>query len=136
MNKEKEDKLTILGKTIKGFPESPDTARLETFTNSYPSNDYWVTLECPEYTSLCPKTGQPDFGNITIKYRPHEKCIETKSLKLFIFSFRKVGIFVEDAVNKILNRVVDAVEPKELVVKGEFNVRGGISIVVEAEYKK
>lgn len=133
--KRKEDELTILGAPIKGFPKSPDEAKLETFSNSYPKRNYWVTLECPEYTSLCPKTGQPDFGKITIKYIPDKKCIETKSLKFFIFSFRNVGIFVEDAVNKILEKIVDVAKPKKAMVRGEFNIRGGIAITVEADYQ-
>ncbi len=134
MKKRKHDKLTILGTPIKGFPESPDKANLETFRNSYSQKDYWITLECPEFTSLCPKTKQPDFGTIKIKYIPDKKCIETKSLKLYLFSFRNIGIFVEDVVNEILNKIVEASQPKKAIVVGEFRPRGGIVISVNAEY--
>jgi len=136
MSQKKTDRLTILGAPIKGFPASPDEAKLETFDNSYSKRNYWITLECEEFTSLCPKTGQPDFGKITIKYIPNKKCIETKSLKLYFFSFRNAGIFVEDTVNKILDKIVKTAKPRETIVKGNFNARGGITISVEASYKE
>lgn len=136
MDESKEEKLSILGAPIKKFPNSPEEAELETFQNSYSGRDYWITLECPEYTSLCPKTNQPDFGKIIIKYVPDEKCIETKSLKVYLFSFRNIGIFVEDSVNQILNKIIESADPKKAKVIGEFNPRGGITISVEANYEK
>jgi 7-cyano-7-deazaguanine reductase len=128
------NKLTLLGKEIKGYPSRPDEATLETFTNKYPKRDYWVTFYCPEFTSLCPKTAQPDFGTITIRYIPDKKVLEAKSLKLYLFSFRSVGIFNEEAVNKILDAIVKACSPRKAEVSGEFRPRGGISITVKAEY--
>lgn len=133
MNK-KVNKLTLLGKEIKGHPPSPDKATLETFANKHPERDYWITLHCPEFTSLCPKTAQPDFGTITIKYIPDKKVLEAKSLKLYLFSFRNIGIFNEDAVNKILDAIVKACSPRRVEVSGEFRPRGGISITVKAVY--
>jgi len=135
MNK-KAVNLKLLGANIKGFPKSPNKARLETFSNSYTRRDYQIRLECPEFTSLCPKTYQPDFGKIIIEYIPDKKCIETKSLKLYLFSFRNAGMFVEDVVNDILDRIVKASKPRKATVRGEFNPRGGIAISIEANYKK
>lgn len=126
------DKLTLLGHQRIGYPATPAKAKLETFKNEYKGRDYWITFDCPEFTSVCPKTKQPDFGNIEIRYVPDKKCIEAKSLKLYLFSYRNVGIFNEEAVNKILDDLVKACRPREMEVVGEFNPRGGISITVEA----
>ncbi|MBT9132406.1 NADPH-dependent 7-cyano-7-deazaguanine reductase QueF [candidate division NPL-UPA2 bacterium Unc8] len=128
------NKLTFLGKKIRGYPSSPDEASLETFVNKYSKRDYWITFHCPEFTSICPETAQPDFGTITIRYIPDKKCLEAKSLKLYLFSFRSVGIFNEDAVNKILDAVIKASSPRRAEVSGEFRPRGGISITVRATY--
>lgn len=107
---------------------------LETFKNQYPSRDYEIEITCPEFTCVCPKTGQPDFAVIRIRYVPDELCIELKSLKLYIFSYRDKGEFHEHVTNKILDDLVEACRPKKMVVEGDFNVRGGIKTVVRASY--
>jgi 7-cyano-7-deazaguanine reductase len=109
---------------------------LETFENAYPDREYTVIHTAPEFTSVCPKTGQPDFGKITIEYIPDDLCIELKSLKIYLNSYRNDGIFYESVVNKILDDLVEVCKPRYMIVTGEFNVRGGISSVVEAEYAK
>lgn len=105
---------------------------IECFENQFPS--YTITIIIPEYTSLCPKTGQPDFGTITIEYQPDKWVIELKSLKLYIQAYRNLGIFYENAVNRILRDIVKAAKPKWVKVKGEFNPRGGIKSIIEAKY--
>ena len=107
---------------------------LETFENQNPERDYRVTHSAPEFTSLCPKTGQPDFAVIVIEYIPDNLCIELKSLKLYLNSYRNEGIFFESVTNKILDDLVKVCKPRYMVVTAEFNVRGGISSTVEAEY--
>ena len=107
---------------------------LETFENQNPERDYRVTHSAPEFTSLCPKTGQPDFAVIVIEYIPDNLCIELKSLKLYLNSYRNEGIFFESVTNKILDDLVKVCKPRYIVVTAEFNVRGGISSTVEAEY--
>jgi 7-cyano-7-deazaguanine reductase len=109
-------------------------AALETFPNPEPGRDYLITHTCPEFTSVCPKTGQPDFGTIRVSYVPDRLCLELKSLKLYLFSFRDRGIFYEAVVNAILDDLAAAVRPRRMTVEGEFNVRGGISSLVRAEY--
>jgi 7-cyano-7-deazaguanine reductase len=109
-------------------------AALETFPNPAPGRDYVITHSCPEFTSLCPKTGQPDFGTIRVSYVPDRLCVELKSLKLYLFSFRDRGIFYEAVVNAILDDLAAAVRPRRMSVEGEFRVRGGISSVVRADY--
>ncbi|GAG31783.1 unnamed protein product [marine sediment metagenome] len=131
---EKYGDLTILRKSETEYPKSPDEARLETFENRYSGRDYVVAFECPEFTSICPVTNQPDFGHISISYIPDKRCIESKSLKLYLFSFRGYSTFHEEVVNRILDDMVAACAPREAVVEGEFNPRGGISIEVEAVY--
>jgi 7-cyano-7-deazaguanine reductase len=110
-------------------------ASLETFPNPHPSRDYLITHTCPEFTALCPKTGQPDFATIRISYVPEGRCVELKSLKLYLFSFRGRGIYDEDVTNVILDDLVRAMKPRRITVQGEFAVRGGISSVVEASYQ-
>jgi 7-cyano-7-deazaguanine reductase len=110
-------------------------ARLEVFPNRHPGRDYVIRHTCPEFTSVCPKTGQPDFGTIEILYVPDRACVELKSLKLYIQAFRNQGIFYEDVVNVILDDLVSTVEPRRMTVEGRFNVRGGISSVVTASYE-
>lgn len=127
-------KLTLLGQGKTHYPDSPDKAHLETFKNAYPGRDYWIHFECPEFTTLCPITHQPDFGTITIEYIPDQCCIESKSLKLYLFSFRNHGTFHEEAVNRILDDLVGACKPRRARVIGRFNPRGGISITVTAEH--
>ncbi|MCD6408690.1 NADPH-dependent 7-cyano-7-deazaguanine reductase QueF [bacterium] len=105
---------------------------IECFENQFKS--YTITIIIPEYTSLCPKTGQPDFGTITIEYEPDKWVIELKSLKFYIQAYRNLGIFYENAVNRILHDIVKACKPKWVKVRGEFNPRGGIKSVIEAKY--
>lgn len=98
--------------------------------------NYTITIVIPEYTSICPKTGNPDFGTITIQYQPKDRIIELKSLKEYIFAYRNLGIFYENAVNRILKDIVSAIKPVWIYVKGEFTPRGGIRSIVEATYGK
>jgi 7-cyano-7-deazaguanine reductase len=116
--------------------ENPIPEILETFPNKYPDNDYEVVFTFPEFTSLCPKTGQPDFAEIIIKYVPDKLCIETKSLKLYFFAFRNCGSFMETITNKILNDCVSVCSPRRMQVTGEFRTRGGIQLTVDAFYLK
>ncbi len=107
---------------------------LETFVNKHPGNDYWVRFNCPEFTSLCPITGQPDFAEIRISYIPDVKMVESKSLKLYLFSFRNHGDFHEDCVNIIMKDLIRLMDPKYIEVTGIFTPRGGISIWAYANY--
>lgn len=125
--------LSQLGKKV-AIPPSPDQARLETFPNPYPGKKYRVTLDCPEFTSMCPVTGQPDFAHIAIQYVPNRSCIESKSLKLYLGSFRNQGQFAETITNRILDDLVTVCKPRYCVVKGDFTPRGGIAIEVVAEH--
>jgi len=121
------DDLKSLGKsTSYEFSYSPDL--LDTFENSNQGNDYWVKFNCPEFTSLCPVTGQPDFASIYISYIPDVKMVESKSLKLYLFSFRNHGGFHEDCVNIIMKDLIRLIEPRYIEVWGKFAPRGGISI--------
>lgn len=108
---------------------------IETFTNPHPARDYTIEHTCPEFTSVCPKTGQPDFATITITYVPEKTCVELKSLKLYLQSFRNQGIFYEDVINVILDDLVKATKPRQMTVEGRFGVRGGISSVVTATHQ-
>lgn len=112
------------------------TPKIEVWRSQYPDKRYTVSLEIPEFTCICPKTGLPDFATIRIQYIPDKWCMELKSLKLYINSYRNIGIFHEHAVNKILEDFVRACSPHWAEVLGEFNVRGGIKTTVKAEYKK
>jgi 7-cyano-7-deazaguanine reductase len=128
--------LTLLRQNQTDYPESPDQATLETFPNAYADRDYWVTFDCPEFTSRCPITNQPDFGHIRIRYVPGDRCIESKSLKLYLFAFRNHPTFHEEVVNRILDDIRGCCCPREIVVEGCFNPRGGISIRVDAQYRQ
>ncbi len=108
---------------------------LETFENEFPNRDYTIIHTAPEFTSLCPKTGQPDFATIDIDYIPDKLCVELKYLKLYLNSYRSVGVFFESVTNRILEDVVKVCSPRYMLVTAEFNVRGGISSVIEAEYE-
>jgi len=110
-------------------------ADLEPFPNRHPDRDYTIVHTCPEFTAVCPMTGQPDFGTIRVTYVPDRLCVELKSLKVYLVGFRNRGIFYEHATNVILDDLVQAVRPRRMVVEGEFNVRGGISTVVRASYE-
>ena len=109
---------------------------LETFPNSHPGRHYTIVHTCPEFTALCPKTGQPDFGTIRISYVPDQLCVELKSLKLYLFGYRSRGIFYEQVTNVILDDLVRALRPRRMSVEGDFRVRGGISTVVQATYEE
>ena len=135
MRTEKElEGVTLLGNqgTIYCNDYCPEV--LEVFDNKHPENEYVVTFNCPEFTTLCPKTGQHDFGHIFISYIPREKMVESKSLKLYLFSFRNHGDFHEDCVNIIMKDLVKLMDPRYLEVKGIFMPRGGISIYPFANY--
>lgn len=126
--------VTLLGNQHTAYPTDYAPELLEVFDNKHPEDDYLVTLDCPEFTSLCPKTGQPDFGHIIIRYIPDRKMVESKSLKLYLFSFRNHGDFHEDCVNIIMKDLVKLMSPRYLEVEGIFNPRGGISIIPFANY--
>ncbi len=126
--------LTILKSSQQQYPTSPDETRLETFPNRYPRRDYVIKFNCPEFTSVCPITGQPDFARIIITYIPESKCIESKSLKLYLFSYRNTGMFHEEITNRILDDVVAACSPRWARVLGKMSPRGGIGIDVIAEH--
>ena len=125
--------LTQLGHPSK-LPESPDAAVLETVPNPHPRLSYVVRFTCPEFTSLCPVTGQPDFATITIVYVPRRLCVEMKSLKLYFFSYRDRGIFYEAVVNTILDDLVAVLHPRRMSVTGAFSVRGGTAATVTASH--
>ena len=109
---------------------------LETFTNQFPDRDYTIEIVCPEFTSVCPKTGQPDFGTMTFRYVPDKLCIELKSLKLYLQRYRNEGIFYEHVTNTILDDFVSVVQPRQATLTARFTPRGGISSVIEASYRK
>ena len=121
--------LTLLGNT------SQPVKKLETFPNHHPGRNYTVTLQTEEFTCVCPMTGQPDYAKIKIQYVPDKKIVESKSLKLYLWSFRNEGVFHEHLTNMILDDLVAALKPRWCKVSAEFAVRGGIGIIVDAEYK-
>ena len=127
-NEEELKGVTHLGSQATRYPDDYEPQLLETFENKHPENEYVVTLDCPEFTTLCPKTGQPDFGHIVISYIPRHRMVESKSLKLYLFSFRNHGDFHEDVVNIIMKDLWKLMDPKYIEVKGYFMPRGGISI--------
>jgi len=108
---------------------------LETFPNQYPNRDYTIEIVCPEFTSVCPKTGQPDFGTLTITYTPEAKCVELKSLKLYLQQFRNEGIYYETVTNRILDDLVAAIRPRRMKLLAAFTPRGGITTSVTAEFE-
>ncbi|MCG8450108.1 MAG: preQ(1) synthase [Pirellulales bacterium] len=108
---------------------------LETFENQFPQRDYQIEIVCPEFTSVCPKTGQPDFGTLTITYTPDTKCVELKSLKFYLQSFRNEGIFYENITNVILEDLAGSLEPRWMKIVAAFNARGGITETVTAEHQ-
>lgn len=131
-NRENEGLKSLGKKTVYRDDYAPQV--LETFENRHKENDYWVRFNCPEFTSLCPITGQPDFAEIMISYIPGDRMVESKSLKLYLFSFRNHGDFHEDCVNTIMKDLVRLMEPKYIEVTGYFTPRGGISIWPYANY--
>ena len=125
--------LTLLGHPSK-FPEEPSVGILETFPNRNAQRDYLITFECMEFTSMCPVTGQPDFAKLRIEYIADKLCIETKSLKFYLASFRNTRSFNEAIVNRVLDDLVAACQPRYALVHGEFSPRGGIGVTVDAEH--
>ena len=113
--------------------DSP-AAHLETFPNPRPERDYEIAIDCPEFTSMCPKTGLPDFGTIRIRYTPDQACVELKALKYYLLAYRNRGIFYEAATNQILDDLVRACQPRRMTVEGDFSARGGITTTVRVEY--
>ena len=109
---------------------------LETFPNPQPERDYEISMECPEFTCVCPRTGQPDFATIRINYVADKLCVELKSLKLYLWSYRDEGAFHEAVINRILDDLVQACRPRKMTVVGDLNVRGGIHTVISAEYRQ
>ena len=132
--KAKYGSLTLLGQPVSRYPSAPSAKTIETFENQYANRRYLIKFECADFTSLCPVTGQPDFAKITIEYVPGDRCIETKSLKFYLASYRNTPSFNEEIVNRILDDVVAACSPQEALVYGEFAARGGISLSAEAQY--
>lgn len=126
--------LTLLGHSENRLPKSPDEAKLETFPNCRPGRKFWITLDCPEFSSLCPVTGQPDTAHIVIRYVPGERCVETKSLKFYMASYRNLPAFNEEIVNRVLDDLVAAMDPIEITVSGKFGARGGIQLTCEAQH--
>lgn len=136
MERKEELKESVLGRIAKYAYDKPDAEILETFQNKYQKRDYIINIKIPEFTCICPVTAQPDFATIYIKYIPDKKCIESKSLKLYIYSYRNFGIFYEDSINRILDDCIKICNPRWMCVTGKFRPRGGISISPTAEYKK
>ncbi len=124
--------ITLLGTTVSDIPQAPTAATLEVFENRYPKRDYWIRFESGDFTSHCPVTGQPDFASITVDYIPDKLCIETKSFKFYLASYRNTRSFNEEVVNRILEDLVEACSPRHMWVYGEFASRGGIGVTVEA----
>ena len=126
--------LKLLGHSATRFPNKPSATILETFPNRYAQRDYWIRFDCPEFTSLCPVTGQPDFAKIRIEYVPDQLCIETKSLKFYLASYRNTRSFNEEVSNRILEDLIAACQPRLLRVHGEFVARGGVSVTVDVAH--
>src|SRR5712664_3852577 len=133
MAKAKTSKLTLLGRSEARIPKSPNEARLETFPNPAHRN-YWIHFETDDFTSVCPVTGQPDFARIDIDYVPERLCVESKSLKFYLASYRNERAFNEAVTNRILDDFVKACAPREAIVTAQFSARGGIALTVRAEY--
>ena len=130
------ENLTKLGSAKTTYSMDYDPSVLESFNNKHPQNDYFVKFNCPEFTSLCPITGQPDFANILLSYVPDQTLVESKSLKLYLFSFRNHGDFHEDVVNIIMKDLIQLMDPKYIEVWGKFLPRGGLSIDPYCNYGK
>ena len=130
------ENLTLLGSGKTKYPNTYAPEMLERFSNKHPDNDYFVKFNCPEFTSLCPITGQPDFATIYISYVPDQFLVESKSLKLYLYSFRDHGDFHEDVVNIIMKDLIKLMEPKYIEVWGKFTPRGGLSIDPYCNYGK
>ena len=134
MAKTKTSRLTLLGRSETKLPKSPAQAKLETFPNPARRN-YWIHLETDDFTSLCPVTGQADFARVDIDYMPDRLCVETKSLKFYLASYRNERAFNEAVTNRILDDFVRACAPREAIVSAQFSARGGIALTIRAEYR-
>lgn len=136
MSIEQADKshLTLLGDSQTSFPAEPSHEILETFANHNAQRNYWIKLDCHEFSSHCPVTGQPDYAKIRIEYIPNELCVETKSLKFYLASYRHQQAFNEEIVNRIADDIIAVCNPRKLFVEGAFGARGGIALTVEAHY--
>ena len=137
MNKKRNRKyaaLTLLGNSQAAFPKSPQRATLEAFPNPNPKRNYLIRIDCPDFTSLCPVTGQPDFAEIIVEYVPDALCLETKSLKLYLASYRMVHSFNEGVINRILDDLLAACHPRKMRIEGRFAARGGLALTVIAEH--
>ena len=130
----KSQKSSLLGRSEERLPKKPDRKILETFPNRNKKRDYVITFDCSEFTSLCPVTKQPDFATLEIRYIADEVCVETKSLKFYLASFRSTPSFGEDVINRILDDLVAVLRPRGMVIEAEFAPRGGISLSVDVEY--
>ncbi len=126
--------LTLLGHSQNRLPRTPEEAKLELFPNRNAGRNYWIELDYPEFSSLCPVTGQPDTAHLTIRYIPGDVCVETKSLKFYLASFRNLPSFNEDIVNRILDDLSTACSPRRMLVKGRFSSRGGIRLTATAAF--
>ena len=133
MANKKKSHLTLLGRSEARIPSSPNEAQIETFPNPA-KRDYWIHFETDDFTSLCPITGQADFARIDIEYIPGQVCVETKSLKFYLASFRNERAFNEAVTNRILDDFVKACSPKRAIITAKFSARGGIALTVRAEY--
>lgn len=130
----KKPSFKLLGSSESTFPINPSPQTLETFRNKFQKRSYWINFDCPEFTSMCPVTGQPDFASLHIRYVPDELCIETKSLKFYLSSFRNTRSFNEEIINRVLEDLVSVCQPRRMEVHGEFSPRGGISVTVDASF--
>ena len=130
----KRKSVSLLGRSEARLPTKPDRKILETFPNRNKSRDFWITLDCPEFTSLCPVTGQPDFALLEIRYIADAVCVETKALKFYLASFRGTPSFGEDVINRILDDLVTVLKPRAMQIEAQFAPRGGISLTVEVAY--
>lgn len=128
------EELSLLGRSENRLPGRPEDAVLETFANRSSGRAYWIHLDCPEFSSLCPVTSQPDTARIQIRYIPGAHCLETKSLKFYLAAYRNHAAFNEDVVNRILADLVSACAPREMVVRGTFGSRGGIRLTCQASF--
>jgi 7-cyano-7-deazaguanine reductase len=133
-SKSKTSRLTLLGRSDAKLPVSPTEARLETFQNPAPNRNYRIHFETDDFTSICPVTGQPDFAQIDIDYVPDRLCVESKSLKFYLASYRNEHAFNEAVTNRILDDFVKACSPREVIITAQFSARGGIALTVRAEY--
>ncbi|MGY8687473.1 MAG: preQ(1) synthase, partial [Verrucomicrobiales bacterium] len=124
----------LLGRTEISLPGSPTQETLEIFDNPNPKRDYWIELDCPEFSSLCPVTGQPDTAHVSIRYVPGKHCVETKSLKFYLASYRNQPSFNEAVINRIADDLIAVCDPRHLSITGAFSSRGGISLTVQIDH--